>query len=569
MTRLLSSPRPTPASPSSRAAARQAIRTTRASRSSRAVRPERPSTFRPPRWASPQQLIDGRLPPSYGHLVVDWIETFLAHGEGDVLGQPVKLDPFWRYVFTRKYEFDPRTNRLLHDQVYIGLGKGNAKTEGMGFDADTRLVSPFAPRSPNIVASAAAWAQTKRLFTAARLGLTGGLLKAIFEKSIFDDRIEIPGQPGVLSRIAAHAGTNDGGLESDHYGDEIHEWVTERQERVWTVMGNSLAKRNPVVTLPSGLQVTGHQQVGITTAGSSMDSLGGRLYAKGVRVAKGEEIDPRFLFLWWEADDSWDLETEEGLIAAILQANPAAGSFLSIENLVDRFGDLPLYEFKRYHLNRWVAAPDSWITYEAWLGYARPDIKPETPVEDRWPPDGTEIGLGFDGSKSRDSTSLQGHTRDDYSFEIQSWDRPLHKPDWLVPRGEVDDAVRMAHKRWKIVRQNCDPPRWEREIEDWEAEYGDDVVVRLDTFVAERFAPEVGRFEEAFRAGRMSNDGTEASARHIGNCRVKETRWGLVITKEHKDSPRRIDRAVAKVLARAAILGPVEKPVDRTVRSWS
>lgn len=502
--------------------------------------------------------------------MVAWIETFLAHGEGDVLGKPVKLDPFWRYIYTRKYEYNPHTLRLLYDQIFVGLPKGNMKTEGMGFDADARLVSPFAPHSPNIVLSAAAWAQTKRLFNAASLGLTGGLLRPVFgEKYILEDQIRIPGQPGVMSRIAAIAGTNDGGLESDHYADELHELVSERQERTWLVMGNSLAKRTPRVRLPSGVEVTGHQQVGITTGGASMDSLAGRLYAKGVRLAKGEEVDPRFLFLWWEADDSWDLETEEGLLGAILQANPAAGSFLSIDNLTDRFGDIALHEFRRYHLNRWVAAPDSWITYEAWQAYTRPDIRPEAKPEDCWPPEGTEIGLGFDGSKSRDSTSLQGHTRDDYSFEIQSWDRPLHQPDWLVPRAEVDAAVAMALGRWKVVRMYADPPRWEREIEDWEKKYTDSIVVRFETHNAERFAPAVGHFEEAFRAGAMTNDGSDASARHIGNCRVKETRWGLVIQKEHKDSPRRIDRAVAKVLARAAIFDTGPKKVDRTVRSWS
>lgn len=537
--------------------------------SSTAASPPRPSSFRPPRWSSPQQLIDGRLPPSYGHLVAAWIETFLAHGEGDVLGQPVKLDPFQRYILTRKYEYDPRTGRLLHDQVIVGLPKGNAKTELFGFDADSRLVGPFAPMSPNIIVSAAAWAQTKRLFNASRLGLTEGPLKAVFDKRhIFDDRIEVPGRPGVLSRIAAHAGTNDGGLESDHYGDEFHEWVTERQERVWLVIGNSLAKRDPRVVLPSGISVRGHQQCGISTAGSSMDSLGGRLYSKGLRIAKGEEVDPRFLFLWWEADDSWDLTTEEGLLGAIYQANPAAGSFLSVENLVDRYGDIPLHEWWRYHGNRWVAAPDSWITYEAWQAYTRPDITPELTLEQRWPAEGTEIGIGFTGSKSRDSASLQGHTRDDYSFEIASWDKPLHKSDWLVPRAEVDDAVRMAMRRWKVVRMHPSPPRWEREVEDWEQAYGETVVARFDTHAADRFAPEVGRFEQAFRAGAITNDGSDASARHIGNCRVGETRWGLVITKEHRDSPRRIDRAVAKVLARAAILGVAPKTVDRTVRSW-
>lgn len=502
--------------------------------------------------------------------MVDWIETFLAHGEGDVLGKPVQLDPFWRYIFTRKYEYNPHTGRQLYDQVYIGLPKGNMKTEGMGFDADARLVSPFAPHSPNIVLSAAAWAQTKRLFNAASLGLTGGLLKSIFsEKYILEDRIRIPGQPGVMSRIAAIAGTNDGGLESDHYADELHELVSERQERTWLVMGNSLAKRTPRVRLPSGIDVTGHQQVGITTGGASMDSLAGRLYAKGVRLSKGEEVDPRFLFLWWEADDSWDLETEDGLLGAILQANPGAGSFLSVDNLVDRFGDIALHEFRRYHLNRWVAAPDSWITYESWQAQAHPDITPDMTTSERWPAEGTEIWAGFDGSKSRDSTALIGCTAGGYIFEIAAWDRPLRSTDWLVPRSEVDAAVALMMSTWRVRRLSCDPPRWEREIEDWEAKYTDDVVVRFDTDVPQRFAPAVGRFEEAFRAERLTNDGSDALARHVGNARIRETRWGLVITKEHKDSPRRIDRAVAAVLAYDGVSSPPEKAIDRTIRGYA
>ena len=46
---------------------------------------------------------------------------------------------------------------------------------------------------------------------------------------------------------------------------------------------------------------------------------------------------------------------------AILEANPAAGSFLATANLVGRFVELlaegKQHEFYRYHLNRWVSSP--------------------------------------------------------------------------------------------------------------------------------------------------------------------------------------------------------------------
>jgi phage terminase large subunit-like protein len=114
----------------------------------------------------------------------------------------------------------------------------------------------------------------------------------------------------------------------------------------------------------------------------------------------------------------------------------------------------------------------------------------------------------------------------------------------------------------------CDPPRWEREVEDWAEQYGAERVLAFDTFVSERFAPAVGRFHDAVVDGTLTHDGDPVLARHVANARTKETRWGLVITKEHKDSPRRIDGAVAAVLAHDGISAPPAKTIDRRLYTW-
>ena len=49
--------------------------------------------------------------------------------------------------------------------------------------------------------------------------------------------------------------------------------------------------------------------------------------------------------------------------------------------------------------------------------------------------------------------------------------------------------------------------------------------------------------------GTLSHDGNAALARHVANCRTRDTRYGRVITKDHKDSPHKIDLAVAAVIA--------------------
>jgi phage terminase large subunit-like protein len=485
-----------------------------------------------------------------------------VHGEGDALGRPVRLAAFQRYILNRKYEYDPATGRLLYDRSLFGLGKGNAKTELMADDAATRLAGPIAPLSPNIPVAAASWEQANRLFGAIRLAIEEGPLAETFRGHIFEDRITNPDRPGVISRIAAIAGTNDGGLPSDIYEDEVHEWAGERRERVDVVLGNSLHKRTPRATLADGSVCIGGQQNRISTAGDDPDSLLRKLYDHGRKVSAGELEDPRFLFLWWEAGDEHDLDSEQGLIDAILEANPAVGAFLSLENLVDRFRDptVARYEFERYHLNRWVSAPDAWIALDTWMARRHP-------AGLIWPTAGTDVWLGFDGSKSRDSTALIGVTAGGHTFVVKTWERDQRDPEWTVPRNEVNHEVEAAFERWDVQLMQCDPPRWEREVEDWAEAYPDRVVA-FDTNVYELMAPAVGRFHDAVMDGTLTHDGDPVLARHVANARTKETRWGLVITKEHKDSPRRIDAAVAAVLAHDGLTAPAEPAIDRSVHSW-
>jgi phage terminase large subunit-like protein len=54
----------------------------------------------------------------------------------------------------------------------------------------------------------------------------------------------------------------------------------------------------------------------------------------------------------------------------------------------------------------------------------------------------------------------------------------------------------------------------------------------------------------------LSHGGSSALARHVANAVLKEDSRGARLAKEHKDSRRRIDAAVAAVMARdrAAVL---------------
>ena len=58
------------------------------------------------------------------------------------------------------------------------------------------------------------------------------------------------------------------------------------------------------------------------------------------------------------------------------------------------------------------------------------------------------------------------------------------------------------------------------------------------------------------RGGELTNDGDPSPARRIADAILRVDSRGARLAKEHKDSPRRIDAAVAAVMAhdRAAVL---------------
>ena len=61
--------------------------------------------------------------------------------------------------------------------------------------------------------------------------------------------------------------------------------------------------------------------------------------------------------------------------------------------------------------------------------------------------------------------------------------------------------------------------------------------------------PATAKFYDAVMAGGLRHDHSPMLARHLDNCVVKTDRLGPRITKEHRGSPRKIDCAVAAVIA--------------------
>ena len=86
---------------------------------------------------------------------------------------------------------------------------------------------------------------------------------------------------------------------------------------------------------------------------------------------------------------------------------------------------------------------------------------------------GAAVVLGFDGSRSGDTTALVGVTVEDtpHVFVCDVWERPPSAPpDWQVPRHEVLDAIREACDTYDVREVAVDVYLWQTEMADLEAE---------------------------------------------------------------------------------------------------
>jgi phage terminase large subunit-like protein len=299
----------------------------------------------------------------------------------------------------------------------------------------------------------------------------------------------------------------------------------------------------------SGMQMAGAARpdallLGITTPGYDLSSLAHGLYER-VR-ADDQSLYGRI----YEADPAADI----GDRAEWRAANPCFDRPGFEDTLVSDLRGLPEHEFRRFRLGQWTATDQAWLPYGVWASLAAAG-RPA-------PPPGTKVWLGFDGSYSGDSTALVGVTDDGHVFVVGCWENP-GRSGWRVPRAQVKEAVARAFDEWQVMSMLCDPPYWGAEIADWTATWGERVL-EFPTFSRARMAPACTTFYSAVMDGTLSHDGDPRLARHVSNAVVKSSPLGDYVTKADKDSPAKIDLAVAAIIAYAAAAGdkrPARRPV--------
>lgn len=166
--------------------------------------------------------------------------------------------------------------------------------------------------------------------------------------------------PGAtLFKVSEAIATNDGIFATAVILDEVHEFIDETDEAFYTVRTNAtIAARQPLTLL-------------ITTAGAGLDTLCGRLYEAGKRVAAGESDAPDYLFLCWE-----DPTGAHDDPASWRRANPSYGVILGEAGYRAKLADpeLTTAAFCRYFPNRWTGVANYWLPVGAWEACADPAL---------------------------------------------------------------------------------------------------------------------------------------------------------------------------------------------------
>jgi hypothetical protein len=223
---------------------------------------------------------------------------------------------------------------------------------------------------------------------------------------------------------------------------------------------------------------------------------------------------------------------------------------------------------RQFYLNQPTAATDSWLAQFEWKGCAD-----ATKVV----ADGEMVVLGFDGSRGRakgkpDATALVGcRVGDGHLFELAVWeagDEPSTWAKWEPPLPEIEAAVADAFRRFNVVGFYCDPAKdWRSYVNTWEATYGSRAKIKgsrdhpfewwMTGGRSGLIQRAVEQFEGAVRNKDLTHDGSWALTRHVFNARRRIRHSKLTIGKESDYSPKKVDAAVAAVLAWQARLDAV------------
>lgn len=531
--------------------------------------------------------------PTLGFLILDWMSEYLATPDRSEFEPFVPTMEQAQFIINF-YAVDPYTMKRKYRRGVISRPKGWGKSPLLsaiacaealapvvpaGWDADGQVVGKewHLVRNPWVQLLAVAEDQTRNAWAP--------LLEMLREGSVIDEYpglepmetfVNLP-HKGRIEFSTSAAVSKEGQKPTFVVMDQTEEWKPSNGGvRLAETARRNLGKVGGTSIEAPNAFIPGEDSV--AEASANYWSL----------IKEGRARDDALLYDHREWPPETDMQDRESMLKGLSyvygESAECNGGWVDLERLVAEIWDPATnpQNARRYYGNAITHAIDSWVSQPSW---AACENRSEIVA------DGDTIVLGFDGSRHRsdavaDATALVGvRVADGHMFTLGVWEQPDNNRDWWVPTAEVDATVREAFRRFKVTAFYADPAAdWRSFVAGWERDFNDKLTVKVTRdhpiewwMGGQNLTKTVRATDQMYSAiqhKELSHDGGASMTRHVLNARRRSTRVGIQIAKEFPESPRKIDLAVAGILAWQARLdalamgGPDEKPKSKRLRRF-
>lgn len=530
--------------------------------------------------------------PTLGFYALDWISENLAAPDREDY-EPLVLTREQAEFALAFYELDPITGRRIIRRGVLSRSRGWGKSpivsafailEGLGevvfdgWDANGQPVGkPWSRiRTPLVQIAAASEDQTSNAWDPLLEMLAG-------DAPVFDNYpgleplggfVNLPW--GRIEPVTTSSTSLKGKRPVFMLADQTEQWTPgNRATEVYDVIVNNIYKVGGSIIETPNAYTPGMDSQAERTATAARDIIEGR----NKKITTGMLYDHR------EAPADTDMADDGSLTrglryaygdsakhpdGCVLHDPPCTTGWVDIEGIKERIWqtDATEQQSRSDWLNQITHASDSWLS--------QPEVQAIVDVS-RVVADKETIVLGFDGSRGRakgkpDATALIACTvADPHMWEVGVWEASDERNSWdgwepnLV---EIEAAIRQAFNDYRVVGFYCDPARdWRSHVNKWEADYGAQLVVKstrdhpcewwMNTGRSVKVQNAIESLEGAIANRDLTLSGEYRLVSHLMNARRRLVKGHLRLGKENDYSGKKIDAAVAAVLAWQARLDAV------------
>ena len=365
-------------------------------------------------------------------------------------------------------------------------------------------------------------------------------------------RVEIDGIEGKIQPVTAHAQSEEGARPTFFVANETWHWTESNLcKRMAETVEANLTKRNGRMLSLTNAHAPGMNSVAeddwnAWRAQQEPDYQG----ARDILYDSVEPVMP--------VDYDWN---DDALLLEALNISYGDSSWVNIPRRLAEIRDpkRSKAESQRRYLNLVVAGSGQWLEPELWHRAHDGEFEPK---------DGTEIALGFDGARRRDSTAIVATEMvSGRQWLLAIWERDWGEPGWEVDEETVDEVLRDTMRRYRVIRMYCDPFFWQERVKLWCGEY-EGVVAEWRTggpgttkTAVAVYAYRQAIIEMSCRHGgpndeTLTRDVTRTYALEVGG-QINDVPL-VTMAKESKTSRRTIDAAMAGCLSWQARLDAIK-----------